>query len=418
MKKMLTRIAALASALMLLAVACAAPAFAEGVTLEMAVNWTGDKLEKLQAVADAFKEETGITVEISAPGDTYETWMKTRMASGSLPDVFETHGWSVARYGEYLRPLTDQPFYDRVAPEVVNAITDKNGDIFVVPCSYSITGINYNKDALEKAGVSPADIRTWDDFDAACAKLKEAGITPIAAAGASSGALGELFERLAPSLLTNVAGHGSALKDGSFDWALWQPINEKVIDWTNKGYFNVDVLTTTNDIIRADLGAGKVGFIFGSVSVLNTALKNYPEARLGILPVPAWNDGEPSSLIVGEDKCYGAWKDSEHLEEALTFLNYLAREDVCTQIATIGGRDAGIVGATTKDEYVKGCVTESEEQFADDLMFIPYFDREFMPDGMWNVFTDVTIGLIDEPTAENAAESCETLRDEYEACRE
>ena len=34
--------------------------------------------------------------------------MKTKMAANDLPDLWTTHGWSVNRYSEYLRPLNDR----------------------------------------------------------------------------------------------------------------------------------------------------------------------------------------------------------------------------------------------------------------------------------------------------------------------
>lgn len=51
---------------------------------------------------DAFAAKTGYTIDFSAPGDTYEELLKTKMAAKDMPDVFDTHGWSVARYGEFL----------------------------------------------------------------------------------------------------------------------------------------------------------------------------------------------------------------------------------------------------------------------------------------------------------------------------
>lgn len=69
-----------------------------GSTIEVAVTYTGDQATTFQGLVDAFEEETGVTVNIAEYGQDYENTMKTRMASNELPDVFQTHGWSLLRY--------------------------------------------------------------------------------------------------------------------------------------------------------------------------------------------------------------------------------------------------------------------------------------------------------------------------------
>ena len=72
----------------------------------MATRTSGKSNELLTALIAQFKEETGIEVVLTAyNADDYESALKTRMASNELPDVWETHGWSRLRYGEYLYPV-------------------------------------------------------------------------------------------------------------------------------------------------------------------------------------------------------------------------------------------------------------------------------------------------------------------------
>lgn len=87
-----------------------AEAPAENVTITMWVSGAGPQVEAMQAAVKAFEEETGYTVEFSAPGETYEELMKTKMAANDMPDVFDTHGWSVARYSDYLMPVNELDF--------------------------------------------------------------------------------------------------------------------------------------------------------------------------------------------------------------------------------------------------------------------------------------------------------------------
>ena len=81
-----------------------------GSTLEVAVTYTGDQATTFQGLVDKFEEEYGCTVNVAEYGTDYENTLKTRMAANELPDVFQTHGWSILRYKEYLMNLQDQPW--------------------------------------------------------------------------------------------------------------------------------------------------------------------------------------------------------------------------------------------------------------------------------------------------------------------
>ncbi|MEF9840201.1 MAG: ABC transporter substrate-binding protein, partial [Lachnospiraceae bacterium] len=60
------------------------------------------------------------------------------------------------------------------------AVNDGKEELHSIPYQPSIFGFFYNKALFDKAGIAAAP-KTWEEFDAACAKLKEAGITPITA---------------------------------------------------------------------------------------------------------------------------------------------------------------------------------------------------------------------------------------------
>ena len=83
------------------------------VELTFMTNVVGEKANALEAALKGFEEETGYKVEFSAPGSSYEELMKTKMSSNEMPDVFTTHGWSVARYSDYLMPVNDMEFASR-----------------------------------------------------------------------------------------------------------------------------------------------------------------------------------------------------------------------------------------------------------------------------------------------------------------
>lgn len=111
-------------------------------------------------------------------GEDYEATLKTRMASNELPDVFQTHGWSLLRYKEYLMPLNDEPWISDYDESALGVIQDEDDSIYVLMISELINGTLVNLDICEKAGVDPYAIHTWPEFTQACEKIKAAGYVP------------------------------------------------------------------------------------------------------------------------------------------------------------------------------------------------------------------------------------------------
>jgi raffinose/stachyose/melibiose transport system substrate-binding protein len=399
--------------------ACSSDGGAKGgskVTLEMATTWTGDRADALRTILDDFTADSGVQVDLVTPGDQYETVMKTRMGSQDLPDIWETHGWAVARYSEYLATLNDQKWVDRVDEAIRPIVSDDGGDLYALPLTMGINTISYSKDAFDAAGVKAEDIRTWQDFDAAAKKLVAAGITPIFI-GNKGGDIAQLAEAIPPTYLTNEDApdnQAKALLDGSFDFeAHWTPISQQILDWHQAGYFNVDILTADNETGTKALGAGTAAIMFGGSNNIKSALTFYPDANLGLLPVPAATDGGKSSLSMGEGNCYGIWKDTKHPEEARALFDYLAQPEIVAKIATTAGDLPGFKDVPQGDDKVTEYFRTAQTQFDGDLLYVPLFDREYLPSGMWD---DLTVGLteiITDGTDQGVQASISTLADAY-----
>ena len=352
------------------------------VTIAFATNVVGAKAEALEAACKAFEEETGYTVDFQAPGSSYEELMKTKMSANELPDVFTTHGWSVARYSDYLMPVNDLAFAADIDSQIKSVITDAEGNMYVLPVDIDIAGIVYNVEALEKANVNPDDIKTWEDFGEACEKIKAAGITPVHIGGKDSWTIGQFFDWAAPSYyITDEASSQAAdLKAGTFNTETWEAVSGLLDSWVKAGYLNEDVLTADYNADVTALAEGTAAFCFyGNSSVVDAKNVN-PDAKIGMMPIPAASDADEPSLIAGEDVAVGVWKDSEVKDQVVELLNYLARPEVAKTIAEAAGCKAGLT--TVKAEI--GEIGTYLEKYADIATF-PYFDREYLPSGMWDV---------------------------------
>ena len=352
------------------------------VTITFSTNVVGAKAEALEAACRDFEEETGYTVDFQAPGESYEELMKTKMSANELPDVFTTHGWSVARYSDYLMPVNDLDWASDINDQIKPVITDSEGNMYVLPIDMDIAGIICNMTVLEEAGVNPDDIKTWDDFAAACDKIKAAGKTPIHMGGKDSWTIGQYFDWAAPSYyITDEANsHADELKNGTFDTAVWEEVAGMMDQWVKAGYFNEDVLTADYNADVQTLAQDEAAFCFyGNSGIVDTLAVN-PDANLGMMPIPSASTSDEPSLIAGEDIAVGVWKDSKVQDEAVELLNYLAQPEVTKTIAEAAGNKAGLNGVETDI----GSIGEYYDKYADVETF-PYFDREYLPSGMWDV---------------------------------
>lgn len=353
-----------------------------GVKLTFMTNTIAEQAVALEEAVKGFEQETGIKVEFSAPGKNYEELMKAKMSSNELPDLFTTHGWSVARYSEYLMPVNDLPFAKDIKSQIKPIISDKDGNIFVLPMDVDLAGIVYNASVLEAAGVNPDEIKTWADMDKACEKIKGAGKVPVSIGGKDNWTIGQFFDYAAPSFyVTNEKDNKKEeLKSGTFDTEKWKEVAGLMADWTQKGYFNEDVLTSDYNGDMKALAEDRAAFCFYGNGAIKDAHALNPDAKLGMMLIPSNSEDDEPSLIAGEKIAVGVWKDSPQKDAAVELLNYLARPEVMAKVATSSGNTAGLEGV----ESEIGEIAEYYNKFAEVEAF-PYFDREYLPSGIWDV---------------------------------
>jgi len=344
--------------------------------------------------ADYMKQNPGVQIDV-VTYPSYEDTMKIKMASNDLPDLWATHGWSVARYSEYLQPLNDQSWISKINPAIKPVITDKRGKVFVLPFDVSVAGIAFNRTVLDEAGVDPFKIKTWHDFEAACAKVKAIGKIPVDVGGSAADlwTVGNFYDWVAPSfLITNDKdNYREALKDGSFDWNKWAPVAKLLVDFRDSGFLNPDYTQGTWVDVGKRMAAGKLAFGFYGNYVIGEAKKYNPKGKYGFMPVPAASKDDTPSLITGEWVALGVWKDSKYKADALKFLAFCAKPANISKVATITGSPTGLVGPGYKSAqgdmtpYFKHC---------EGVRGFPYFDREYLPSGMWNTMCNTGIGLL------------------------
>ncbi len=368
-----------------------------GKELEIAVTYTGNEASVFRKLVDEFEKESGYTVNIAEYGEDYEATLKTRMASNELPDIFQTHGWSLLRYKEYLMKLNDQDWVQDYDDSALGVVQDEDDSIYVLMISELINGTLVNLDLCQEAGVDPYAIHTWDDFAAACETLKAAGITPNgtnvqAGVLANPGGTWTTYDG-------ELAQDGKAMQDGTWNWDSFDPMLNCYADWIDKGYFYSDVLSMKDNDFTERFASDKSAFILGyDPSILLTCLTLNPDGNYAFLPHFASKEGGSEYVGIGEGDAFGIWKDTKNEEAAKAFLEYMAQPEVVKTMNTASGKLTSLKSAMEIDDsYGLQCFETMKEKCADSSIFYDnLWDRKYMPSGMWPIFENATSMLFDD----------------------
>lgn len=395
------------------ATAPAAAQPAETVTISVMTNRVGTQAQLLQDIANKFMQENpDIKVEFSAPGPDYEKLMKVKMAANDMPDVFSTHGWAKIRYGAFLLDLKDQPWAGQLDAAIKPAVTDDTGKVYVLPMDQEKTGPVFNADVLKQYGVEVP--LTWADFMAACETIKTKGegkVDCVHMGGADSWPVGQYYDFFSSALaISPVTNDAKALLDGTYDWKKYTALSQNLLDLQQKGYLNKDALTAKYSDSAVALAEGKAAFGFYGPFLCEEALKTNPNFNCGLMPIPSLVNGDKPTFAGGELTTWGVWKDSKHKEAAIKFVNFFAQPENVKAVAESNKVPAGLTGVDVEAGYL----TQYYTKYAD-LRTFTYFDRIYLPNGMWDVLCkngqDVLAGgITPDQATDNIAKEYARLR--------
>ena len=159
MKKLIAIV--LAVALMM----TAASALADIVIVQNKVEITS----QMEEFAKLYEEKTGVPVKVITGGGSsdYNTVLKAEMQSGREPDIFVIEGPS--SYDLWADKIADQTGAEWTQYTAAAYMVD--GKAVGFPVAVEGYGMAYNKSILDKAGIDPATLTTYDAYEAAFEKL-------------------------------------------------------------------------------------------------------------------------------------------------------------------------------------------------------------------------------------------------------
>ncbi|WP_138750816.1 ABC transporter substrate-binding protein [Paenibacillus sinopodophylli] len=264
--------------------------------------------------------------------DNYNTMLKTKLAAGDAPDIFDIDLNSNPQFVEngYMAELTG-PFLDNLL--VVDK--SKEGKTYALRTELTLYSIYYNKDAFAKAGIESPPT-TWAEFMEACEKLKAAGIIPVASGYKDSWTLNNMIHvAKAPSIGAYHESWTQDLKSRKTSFVDDQVGFKDLLNQITYIYDNSqsDPLGTTWDKAQDLLVSGEAAMIINGSWLPGNIRTKDADANLGTFPYP-WSDDASKNrfIIAGEAKNsenasygggYGAYAKSPNKDMAVKFIEYL-----------------------------------------------------------------------------------------------
>lgn len=345
----------------------------EKVKLSLLVDNSQDSINIGEALIKAFTEKyphIEIELETRPQGSEGDNFVKTRLATGDMNDIFFYNSGSLLQAlnpEQNLLDLTGEPFLDNLLESYLPVVSS-NGKVFGVPFRSSVAGgWFYNKKIYEEYGLSVP--KTWDELMANLEKLKGTGVAPIIGSYKDTWTsqlivLADFYNVLQeePNFPEDYTANKAKYADTPAALRSFQKLGETV------GYYNEDLLATTYDTALAMLAEGK-GAHYPMLSfAVPVLVQNFPDLvdDIGFFAQPGDDPNKVGLTVWMPDSAYAS-ANTKHPEEVKLFLSFIASTegmDVVSSVTTPSG-----------PYVVKGAeLPDNVPQVVKDML--PYFNTE------------------------------------------
>jgi len=306
----------------------------ESVTISIMLalgQWT----DNFDAMIEAYKAENPHikTIENEFPSSsTYWDLLKSKLASGEMPDIYGCgFGEQIANWTEYLADISDIPAAADLTSDQIAMCSLDGKTIQVLPLVMEGWGILYNMRLLGEVGWKEPP-NTISELKQLCEDLKKAGITPFIHHYAETSL--SLVNHLGSTWVTvkdNPLEYFQKLKTGQDMDLANDPDLNALLD-----YYDLVLQYGNEDAIATDKWTGRNSFFLeeaamvddeGSWEIPNILNVNPPLAEYVVQGVVPITDDESKNRLQTASICAGVYKESKQLDEAKSFLSWLAKSE-------------------------------------------------------------------------------------------
>jgi glucose/mannose transport system substrate-binding protein len=379
--------------------------------LEIFSWWTsGGESAALDALFDVYKKQNpGVEIVNAAVagggGSAARPVLQTRLAGGNPPDTWQTHpGYEL--FGQYVDPGYCEPVtdlyktdgWDSAFPKelVVNLMTKDRKIYSVLAGIHRGNVLWYNTKLLEKNGIKVGDQMTFDQFFAACDKLKAAGVPALGVGDSGIWASAQLFEN---TLLGVIGAKGWVdLFDGSMQWDDPKVKEAMKLFAKMQNYLNPDHAALSWDQAIKALMEGKVAFS----SMGDWADGEFLKAKFKEKEDFGWvsHPGTDGSFIVVADG-FTLAKGAPHKEAAMAWLKSVGSKEAQEAFNPLKGS----IPARTDVDHSKfdGYHQWSMDSFAKDKLLPSCVHGEAAPAAFQQALNDAVTAFVVDKNVDNFA---------------
>ena len=272
--------------------------------------------------------------------EEYYPKLNALVASNQTPDVFiVSPGPNLDVYVDpgVVAPLDEylaDGWMDSFSSEAVLSGGKYGDSYYAVPLNIAAACVFYNTEMFEKAGVEVPT--NWTEFLDVCAKLKDAGITPITISAGTAWCLsmvaGYLCDRNGVDL-DKIAAQEAHWTDDNVKKAANQLIELSQ-------YFQPTAASDTNDIATANFYNEEAAILIqGSWAIgqINGANPDF-ETKCGVFQFPAVEGGNDPNRVIAKSDSLAMSSTTAHPEAAIAFMKYFTDDTAQKYTAEIGGK--------------------------------------------------------------------------------
>src|SRR5246500_3129944 len=379
--------------------------------LEVFSWWTsGGEAAALDALFNVYKEQNAGVEIVNATvagggGSAARPVLQTRLSGGNPPDSWQTHpGWELlGQYVEpgYCEPITDlykSDGWDKSFPKelVVNLMT-KDRKIYAV-----LAGIHrgnvlwYNAKLLQKNGIKVGNKMSFEEFFAACDKLKAAGIPALGVGDSGIWASAQLFEN---TLLGVIGPKGwTDLFSGKMQWDDPRVKGAMKLFAKMQDYVNPDHWALSWDQAIKALMEGKVAFS----SMGDWAYGEFVKAHMKEKEVFGWvcHPYTDDDFVIIADG-FTLAKGAPHKQAALAWLRSIGSKEAQEAFNSIKG---SIPARTDVDRSKFNAYQQwSMDSFAEDELVASCVHGEAAPAAFEQALNDAVATFVVDRNVDNFA---------------
>ncbi|MBQ5331957.1 MAG: ABC transporter substrate-binding protein, partial [Oscillospiraceae bacterium] len=197
----------------------------------------------LKHLAERFESEYGIHIDLQVNSTEDDIRPLLQTADPSI-DIYTSPNWSIEEWQQYAEPYCTIDEAKELYGDYATTMYNDGKYIYaLMPAKTYNNAVVYNEETLKKVGYDAVPT-TQAEFETMCAKLREAGIDPIAMHRVENWPLATLQD-----FANYVAGRNDAypsMLKSDTPFSESEPMGKTIkmyTDWKSKGFFEADIYT-------------------------------------------------------------------------------------------------------------------------------------------------------------------------------